>query len=207
TQQHGNELDYGVGTPPTNGVVHTMVLQGGSSDHFPVGFGPLRAAAEPTPLFSSPRAVESMQSGGVLDAFRGGTADFTPIDSFARNRVFNQSWSILGYDDGSWAFQQGSSGRGAALNPRARDATSGKCIDITHSDQHPGAGRALSLFSCNDGDSQRWIPEYLGNSEYQFHSKLLPSLCMNIRGGQSDPTAAADIIVWPSPGTPTQRSL
>ncbi|MEN3304578.1 MAG: chitinase [Micromonosporaceae bacterium] len=190
TQQSGGELDYAVNASAVGGVMVSR-LPGASSDHYAVGVGSMRAAAEPTPLFNTPhQAIESMQAGGVLDANGQGTANFTLIDSYVRNGQSNQSWTVEAYNDHSVRFL----GTG-----------SGRCIDITNSNQNPGAGTSLSLYDCSDQSSQRWMPQYLGDNEYQLHSLLLPSLCMNIRGGQTDPSAAVDLILYGCQNTPNER--
>jgi hypothetical protein len=132
-------------------------------------------------------AVENMQSGGVLDAFGNGTADFTYIDSFQRKNASssggngNQAWNIDAYQDGSLQFEGQQSGR---------------CIDITHSDQNPGQGTQLSLYDCGNTTSQRWMPVYLGDDEIQLQSVLLPSLCMNLTGGQTNPATSTYDVLW-----------
>jgi GH18 family chitinase len=194
TQRSGGELDYAVysgGIPAGLNVAPMTANNPGYSysDHMPVLVGQLQAAATTTQSIGG-QAVESMAVGGVLDAQGQGTADFTPIDAYVRNRQSNQSWTLDFYGDNTVRF---------------RGAGSGKCIDITHSDQSPGSGTGLSLFGCSDQDSQRWTPIYLGNSEYQFQSDLLPSLCMNVQGSQGDPNDAANTILYACQNTSNER--
>ncbi|MDH6119383.1 GH18 family chitinase [Kitasatospora sp. GAS204A] len=200
TQQSGGELDYAVYTTGAAPAV-TERLTGASADHYAVGFGPLRAAAEPTQLFTSPsgapipQAIENMQAGGVLDVDRQGTANLTPIVGYHRNGGANQSWKVNFYTD----------------TPKEevtfQGTGSGRCIDITHSDRNPGAGTPLSLYDCTGQPSQRWVPLYLGNSQYEFLSAFLPGLCMNLSGGQSDPNNKTNTILYSCDNTPNERFI
>jgi len=188
TQQSGNELDYAVASSDAGDLAVTR-MPGASADHYAVGIN-IPNPQQPSQTFTSAVTVESMQSGGVLDALSGGTANFTPIDSYRRNDAANQSWGVSSYSDMSLSFQ---------------GTASGRCIDITHSDRNPGSGRQLSLFNCTGQASQRWMPEYLGNSEYELHSVLLPNLCMNIAGGQDDPNTGAGLILFDCVNTSNER--
>ncbi|MEU1085100.1 RICIN domain-containing protein [Streptomyces sp. NPDC005908] len=166
-----SELDYGVGTAGNVGLIGRVTSNGfpSRSDHLPVHFGALRAAAEPTDLYED-ATVESMEAGGVLDAVHGETAEGTPINSNLRNGGTNQRWTVRQYDDGSLQFV----GLG-----------SGRCIDYLNDDD-PEPGEPLQLWDCTSGQSQRWAPEDLGNSEYQLHNLVDEDLCMTVRGGQTD---------------------
>ncbi len=197
TQRQGGRLDYGVIVEP-DGLFPSNIVAGIpnatlESDHQPVRIQ-LSTTATPTfsavPVYPTPRVIENAQAGGVLDAHDQGTADFTPIDSYARNGQSNQAWTVLGYPDGSERFV---------------GVGSSRCVDITHSDQDPGSGTGLSLYDCSDQDSQRWLPIYLGNSQFELQSVLLPSLCMNVSGGQSDPTSANGLVLYGCANTPNER--
>ncbi|SEL81548.1 glycosyl hydrolase family 18 protein [Streptacidiphilus jiangxiensis] len=198
TQQSGGELDYAVYTTGAAPAV-TERLAGASADHYAVGFGPIRAAAEPTQLFTSPsgdpvpEAIENMQAGGVLDVDKQGTANLTPIVSYDRNGGANQSWNVNFYTD----------------TPKQeitfQGTQSGRCIDITNSARNAGSGTTLSLYDCTGQPSQRWVPLYLGNSEYEFQSVFLPDLCMNLSGGQTDSNNKTTAILYPCDNTPNER--
>jgi GH18 family chitinase len=200
TQRSGGTLDYGVMINVDRNFPAMTATVGSSlfSDHEPVRIA-ANPVAEPTPspvpAHGGPQVVENMQSGGVLDAANNGTANFTNVDSFQRKNGSssggnaNQAWNIDAYPDGSLRF---------------RGQQSGRCIDITNSTSNPGQGTTLSLFDCADQSSQRWTPVYLGDDEIQLQSVLLPSLCMNVSGGQTHPATAAQMVLWTcanDPGT------
>jgi GH18 family chitinase len=197
TQRQGGEFDYGVIVDPDRvfpaGLTATLPLPTLASDHQPVR---IRLTTTPTqspsavPVYATARVIENVQAGGVADAFNQGTANGTPIDSFARNGQGNQAWTVLGYPDGSLQF---------------KGVGSSRCIDITNSTSSPGSGRALSLFDCTSQFSQRWRPVYQGNSEFQFQSVLVPSLCMNVSGGQSVPTTVSPLILFACSNVPNER--
>ncbi|WP_073809098.1 glycosyl hydrolase family 18 protein [Kitasatospora sp. CB01950] len=194
THRDAGELDYAVYSNGNPGGVMVAPMVNINrdfldSDHMPVLVGQLTAAATHTQSVGG-RAVESMAAGGVLDVYHERTANLTPIDSYVRSGQSNQSWTLDFYGDSTVRFQ----GEG-----------SGRCIDITNSEQNPGSGRSLSLWDCSDTASQRWTPVPLGNDQYQFQSVLLPSLCMNIEGGQSDPNLTANIVLYGCENTPNER--
>ncbi|MFI9275731.1 glycosyl hydrolase family 18 protein [Kitasatospora sp. NPDC052896] len=200
THQSGGEYDYAIYTTGAAPAVAER-LNGASADHYAVGLGPIRAAAEPTQLFTSPtgapapQVIENMQAGGVLDADRQGTANLTPIVSYDRNIGANQSWNVNFYTDTP------------AEEVSFQGTQSGRCIDITNSGQHPGSGTTLSLYDCTGQASQRWIPLYLGNSQYEFQSAFLPDLCMNLAGGQTDPNNKTNAILYSCDNTPNERFI
>jgi GH18 family chitinase len=197
TQRSGSELDYGVMVDPDSifpaGITATLPIATQASDHQPV-----RIQLNTTPtqapsavqVYPSSRVIVNVQAGGLVDAFNQGTSNGTLIDSFARNGQSNQAWTVLAYPDGSLQFK----GTGSS-----------RCIDITNSTSDPGSGTALSLFDCSSQSSQRWLPVYLGNSQFQFKSVLVPSLCMNVSGGQSDPTSATGLILFDCSNVPNER--
>ena len=192
------ELDYAVGTIANSGVLVGRVgmapgdRRGNTiasmSDHVPVFVGPFRAAAEPTELYQD-ATVESMDGGGVLDVNNAATAEGTPVSSYLRNGDPNQRWTIQQYDDGTLRFVGKDSNR---------------CLDYFN-DTNPKAGEAIELWDCSNLASQRWMPEYLGNSEYQLHNMVDRDLCLNISGGQSDIHKAKRTILWGCENTPNER--
>src|SRR5262249_15455964 len=129
-----------------------------------------------------------MQSGAVLDAEHEHTASGTPIVSYVRTGRNNQSWDLEFPDQ--------------SVSARFRGVGSNRCIG---SDQNTSLGAQLSLYDCADDASQRWDLESLGNNQWAFHSQLRPWLCMNIRGGQTDPTQAKEVILWWCENTPNER--
>lgn len=189
TQQSGNELDYAVASNPAGGVLVGR-RAGASSDHYAFVLGQFRAAAEPQERYSSDRAVETMASGGVLDAQDGGTTNFTPVITNHRSHASSQSWILNFYDDNTIQFQ----GRG-----------SGRCIDVENSDTIT-SNRPLVLWDCVDQASQRWFPEDVGDSEVELHNTLRPDLCMNVSGAPDTPDGG-NMIVYSCEDTANERFL
>ncbi|WP_328916206.1 MULTISPECIES: glycosyl hydrolase family 18 protein [unclassified Streptomyces] len=185
TQQSGNELDYAVSSQNQNGV-QVNRMAGASSDHYAVNIGQLRAAAEPTPMFTERRTIESVQSGGLIDAKEGGTAVGTQIVSSRRNGADNQSWTIDAYNDNSI---------------RIRGKQSNRCL----LPQQSGSSWSVKLDDCGDSIWERFRLEYMGNDEYQVHSEYDASLCLNVKGGQTDPSTVKDVILWECQNTPNER--
>jgi lysophospholipase L1-like esterase len=179
----------------------TQRLDGASADHYAVGFGPLAAAATPTNLFATPDgnrtalAIENMQAGGLVDADSQGTANGTQIVSYVRNGGANQSWTVNAYTDTP------------AQQFTFQGTQSGRCIDIHNSGQNPGSGTPLVLFDCTGQKSQRWKPIFVGNSQYEFQSALLPTLCMNLSGGQGNPSTKSNAILYACDNTPNERFI
>ncbi len=196
TRGRRGELDYAVllapgGHFPADGMTATA-LDRVTSDHRPVQFSmPVPTPTfSPVPVFSTSRALENTQAGGVLDGYKDGTANFTPLDAFRRTGRSNQRWNVDTYPDGTLRF---------------RGAGSGRCVDITYSDHDPGPGRNLSLYDCTDQASQRWRPVYVGGGVFLLASVERPALCMNVSGGQSDPNRADSVILWNCENTANER--
>jgi hypothetical protein len=170
TQQSGNELDYFVNSNAVNGVqvnrLQDPTLPRGNpgrpfdSDHAPVALGALRAGAEPTNLFGSNRVLENMLNGRVLNAIATGVAMVTAV----RAHTSVQSWAMQQYNDGSIRFQ-GLVSAGAiaclfGVLPRVDGST-------------PAAAE-----SCDNSLNERWMPEDMGNNEWEFHLLAKPDLCL-----------------------------
>jgi GH18 family chitinase len=187
TQRSGGELDWAVYSNGAVNGVNVQLRPTASSDHTPVQIGTLQAAAEPTPLFSSYRAIESMAAGGVLDGYYDpSSSGATVITSHTRNGSDSQSWQVEQYTDTSIRFVGEESDRCIGLSS---DSTS----------------NSLVLDDCTNDSRQRWFPEYLGNNEYQLHSAQDANVCMNIEGGQTDPGQNRSLIGYACQNTPNER--
>jgi endonuclease/exonuclease/phosphatase family metal-dependent hydrolase len=187
TQQSGHALDYAVARDRLAGIQLNR-LGGGSADHYAFALGALRGGAQPTARYSSDRAVESMQAGGVLDADREGTGNDTGIASYHRTGAANQAWGLDFYNDNTVRF---------------RGRASGRCIDVQHGDTAE-AGRDLVLWDCNDTATQRWHVDAEGNNEVRLRNMAHPELCMDVAGAPSTPDAGP-IVVWGCNNTANQR--
>jgi hypothetical protein len=86
THESGSELDYMVASQFVLNLPRSR-LGGFLSDHFPIQFGGLQAAANPTLDVSRPQAIVCMQSGVVLDVASGITANYSPVITFHRIRA------------------------------------------------------------------------------------------------------------------------
>jgi hypothetical protein len=170
TQQSGNELDYFINSSAVDGVqvnrLQDPTLPPGNpnrpfnSDHSPVALGALRAGAEPRDLFGSNRVLENMLNGRVLNAIATGVTMITAI----RAHTSVQSWAMQQYNDGSIRFQGlVSAGLTACLLgalPRVDGST------------------PATAESCDNSLNERWMPEDMGNNEWQFHLLAKPDLCL-----------------------------
>ncbi len=165
THQSGNEWDYvlaSVGIPD-----HPVRrLDGASADHYAVAVGGLRAGAEPTPLFTTPRTLENMQDGAVIETYLEHTDNNTPVTAFRRTGGKTQEWKLEFYNDGKFRIRLGDDGRCAqpwlnddsTFRPRLRDCSNDLAQWWTFQDVGDGQQqiRHWALGSCLDvGDSQR----------------------------------------------------
>ena len=189
TQQSGHALDYAVSSEAVDGTM-TARLAGASADHYAFALGQLRGGAEPNLRYETDRAVEGMEAGGVLDAFREQTGNNTNIISYHRKGGANQAWILDFYNDNTIRF---------------RGRASQRCIDIRDSPTAV-AGRPLVLWDCSDLASQRWYPIAAGDSEVQLRSLFLPYLCMDVEGAPTTPDAG-NVIVWPCHVASNERWL
>ncbi|GAA0345965.1 hypothetical protein [Streptomyces blastmyceticus] len=81
----GRELDYVVASVHIPNLP-VRRLDGASADHWALAVGDMRAGGEPQPLFTSPRHIENMQSGGTLEAEGKLSLDDTRRQVAARRR-------------------------------------------------------------------------------------------------------------------------
>jgi hypothetical protein len=160
THQNGEEYDYAVGSVAIQDHPVRRV-DAATSDHtFGVGIGGLRAAAEPKPLFTSPRYIENMQNGGVLDPL--GSGHGAPITTHERTGNDDQKWDI--------EFIESDQVRIGQVGGRCLSANPDRFFRFT-----------LSLDDCSDTlPTQRWKLLSLDNEQYQVRS-LAAGRCMDVQ--------------------------
>ncbi|MFK0291805.1 RICIN domain-containing protein [Streptomyces sp. NPDC090442] len=134
TQRSGGELDYMVSNIQTENWQATVQANRGS-DHWPVYFGSLRAAAGPQDL-----TVTSSHSGLYLDVYQDGLRDGTHVVQYHGNGATNQLWGLL---------RNG----GIDTSPLYRliSYSSQKCLDVD-SGQQSRPGDALNIWTCHGRD-------------------------------------------------------
>jgi hypothetical protein len=190
THQNGRELDFGVGSEHVPDLPVT-VDQGRSSDHYPVTIGhPMRAGSEPLELYdNSPRLIENMASGGVLDTNNSNSNTPNVLSSSRRRGDASQLFELLAYGDGKFQIEQSSNG---------------KCV------QAPGSGFTVELGGCvGDVDlpppaDQLWELHSHGNEQYDLFSASR-SLCLG--NGNSENWVDSALTVDQCNGSDGQRWL
>ncbi|MBP2401512.1 ricin-type beta-trefoil lectin domain protein [Streptomyces syringium] len=162
THEGRRELDYVVAS--VNIPNHPRRrLNGASGDHWAVAVavavGGMRAGGEPQPLFTSPRHIENMQSGGTLEALGGGALNGVPALTNQRNGGFAQRWDLE--FNGTEAV-------------RIR-LPKGRCLSsLLDRRDH---GKPL-MFDCGKSSLQRWRLLSFGNEQYQIRNIPL-GLCLD----------------------------
>ncbi len=185
THEGRRELDYIVAS--ANIPDHPRRrLNGASADHYAVAVGAMRAGGEPKPLFTSPRHIENMQSGGALEALGGGVFNGLPAVTNQRNGGFGQRWDLEfnGTD-----------------TVRVR-LPKGRCLSsLLDRREH---GKPL-MFDCgSSGSLESWRLLSFGNEQYQIRNIPL-GLCLDagratsprdLSGLELNPCKAKDSQHW-----------
>lgn len=134
TQRSGRELDYMVSNQQTD-EWRGAVLENPGSDHWPVEFGSLQAAAGPREL-----SIYSDSNGRLLDVERAADEDGTHVITYHPTGGRNQKWRLiplLGLRSPS----------GKPLY-RLISVDNGKCLDVNRG-QHSGAGDYFNIWTCH----------------------------------------------------------
>jgi hypothetical protein len=147
TQQSGGELDYMVSNIQTDDWQATVGVNQGS-DHWPVYFGSLRAAAGQRVRVVT---IHSASNGGVLDVLgdsSGRNADGETVGVYHYDNGINQLWSVQlqFYLAGRALYRILSqiSGIGGPFD---------KCLDVNNGQQSQ-AGDYLSIWTCHQPNGQ-----------------------------------------------------
>ncbi|GHI09547.1 hypothetical protein AQI88_27900 [Streptomyces cellostaticus] len=175
TQDNGRELDYVVASAniPDHRVER---LPGSTADHYAVAVGGMRAGGEPSPLFTSPREIENMQSGGTLEALAGGVVNGMPAITNRRNEGFGQRWDIEANGTDTVRIRL----------PKAR------CLmGLLDRKDH---GKPV-MFDCGLTGLERWRLLSFGNEQYQIRSIPL-GLCLDV-GTSTNPRDVWDLELNP----------
>jgi hypothetical protein len=144
TQQSGGELDYMVSNVETENWQATVGVNQGS-DHWPVYFGSLRAAAGQRVRVVT---IHSASNGGVLDVLGGGNDDGTTVGIYHYHNGMNQLWSVNfeRYIAGRVLYRIVSqiTGIGGPFN---------KCLDVNNGQQSHD-GDYLNIWTCHQPNGQ-----------------------------------------------------
>lgn len=177
THQNGRELDYGIASVRIPG--HRVVREpGASSDHYAVAIGNTRAGAEPQRLFSTPRTLENMQDGAVVETYLQHTENGTPVTAYRRTGSSTQEWNLEFFSNGNFRLRLGN----------------GRCaIPAARSD----AFRPM-LQDCDSLDVQQWRLEDVGGDQWQIRSVVV-NQCMDVGGSQQP--VAVDLHLQPCDAT------
>ncbi|MET8828150.1 RICIN domain-containing protein [Streptomyces sp. NPDC004610] len=146
TQLSGNELDYMVSDVHTNRWQAT-VLPNHGSDHWPIRFGSLQAAAGPVDL-----TIHADNSDRVLDVYQDERANGTHVIQYQNTAAVNQQWQLR---------PLGITGESGRPMYRIVSKASGKCLDVD-SGPRSGAGDYLNIWDCHPdgGDPGQGAPHH-----------------------------------------------
>ncbi|MCS0604413.1 RICIN domain-containing protein [Streptomyces sp. LP11] len=200
THQGGNELDYlvtNVNTQEWRAAVQVNTL----SDHWPVFFGGMRAAADPAELTMSPEN----SPGQVLDVEGAGRSNGTHVILFHPTAAGNQKWKLV---------QNGVNGLSKPLY-RIKTEDSGKCLDVDWG-QSSFQGAKFNVWDCHEAngspspggparDTQNFtleVPDPFFPNEVMIRDNAT-GYYVNINQEQTGDNAS--VIQWPSQGgTPNE---
>jgi hypothetical protein len=141
TQQSGNELDFMVSSVQTQNW-QASVLPNQGSDHWPVGFSSIMAAAEPRDLTIQPSntgAGTSIPSGSFLDVQGAGTANGTHVIEYHPDGAVNQHWKL---------YPLGVLGSDSQMLYRFVTDAGNNCMDVNNG-QNSHQGDYLNVWQCH----------------------------------------------------------
>ncbi|HEU5473775.1 MAG TPA: RICIN domain-containing protein [Actinophytocola sp.] len=137
TQRSGGQLDYMVSNVLTDNWQATVGANAGS-DHWPVRFGSLRAAAEPPEL-----TIHADNSDRLLDVYQAEDRNGTHVITYHDTGGANQKWRLS---------HIGTADSGQPLY-RLISSDTGKCLDVNQG-QSSTAGNHLNIWTCHRADGQ-----------------------------------------------------
>jgi hypothetical protein len=141
TQQNGNELDYLVSNVQTQNW-QASVLPNQGSDHWPVGFSSIQAAAVPRDLTIQPSntgAGTSVPFGSFLDVQGAGTANGTHVIEYHPDGAINQHWKL---------YPLGVLGSDSQMLYRFVTDAGNNCMDVNNG-QNSHQGDYLNVWQCH----------------------------------------------------------
>jgi hypothetical protein len=140
TQINAGELDYMVSNVQTQNW-QASVLPNQGSDHWPVGFSSIQAAAEPRDLTIQPSnsTTSSNQFGSFLDVQGAGTANGTHVIEYHPDGAINQHWKL---------YPLGVLGSDSQMLYRFVTDAGNNCMDVNNG-QNSHQGDYLNVWQCH----------------------------------------------------------
>jgi hypothetical protein len=162
TQRSGGELDYMVSNLQTDNWQGTVAGNPGS-DHWPVHFGSMRAAAEPRELTIHPENSDTR----VLDVYEGQDRNGSHVIIYDPNGASNQRWRL---------FHIGTADSGKPMY-RVVSSDSNKCLDVQDG-LRSRAGSYLNIWDCHNPDGEPSPQRDTQNFTLEHPVASMPNLTM-----------------------------
>jgi hypothetical protein len=156
----------------------------GTAGYYPVEYSNFSITPGTSTDLSGTYTIVNANSGELMDASGGKTADGTPILQWPATGAGNQQWTLS---------------RNTAGYYTITGVGSGKALDIPNVTTWPGT--QLELWTPNGGTNQQWVIRPTGNGTYTIESRSDGDL-MEVAGASSTNGAAID--QWYSNGGTNQ---
>jgi O-glycosyl hydrolase len=146
----------------------------GTAGYYPVQYSHFSVTPGTVTDLSGTYAVAGANSGQVLDAFSGGTANGTAVVQWPSNGGTNQQWTLSRNSDGYYT---------------VTGVASGKSLDVPNVTTWPGTH--LQLWTANGGTNQQWEIAPAGNGTYTIQSRANGDF-LDVSGASTTNGAAID---------------
>ncbi|MGW5781699.1 RICIN domain-containing protein [Streptomyces sp. NPDC003863] len=146
----------------------------GTAGYYPVQYANFRVIPGSTPALSGTYKIVNANSGQLLDASGGQTADGTPAIQWPDNGGTNQQWTLARNGDGYYTVTGA-----AGLKP----------LTVPQATTWPGT--QLGIWSTNGGPEQQWVIARANNGTYTIESRV-NGYALDVRGASTSGGASVD---------------
>ncbi|MFF3608367.1 RICIN domain-containing protein [Streptomyces sp. NPDC002463] len=146
----------------------------GTAGYYPVQYANFRVTPGTTPALSGTYKIVNANSGQLLDASGGQTADGTPAIQWPDNGGTNQQWTLARNGDGYYTVTGA-----AGLKP----------LTVPQATTWPGT--QLGIWSTNGGPEQQWVIAPANNGTYSIESRV-NGYALDVRGASTSGGASVD---------------
>lgn len=129
--------------------------------------------------------IANRNSGLVMDASLGSTADGAQVVQWPATGGTNQDWQFVDKGSGYWNLV---------------NRNSGKCLDVSGTSAADGA--KVIQWSCNGGNNQQWQRIWLNSSHYELRARH-SGKCLDVPNRST--AAGVQLTQWPCNGGTNQQ--
>jgi hypothetical protein len=157
----------------------------GTAGYYPAQYANLSITPGTSTSLTGTYKLVNANSGKLMDAFGGGTADGTPIIQWGDNGGTNQQWRLNPTGDGYYTIT---------------GVASGKALDLPAAGTLPGT--QLDLATPTGAGNQQWLVAPADGGRFTLESRATGDIA-DVSGAAT--TDGAPVIQWPWNGGANQR--